>query len=108
MASKMEAHERDHRVHIKVHEQKVQNLMYEHKMNITDISKTAEEAIGNENQHHDNMRKEIADITNDLKQSLRETQLSNEEHINMNKMSFTKNIDRLKAVFFFSNFFYFV
>lgn len=34
---KMEMMEKDHRVHIKVHEQKVQNLEYEHKNSAKEV-----------------------------------------------------------------------
>merc|ERR1711985_150951 len=48
----MEMMERDHRVHIKVHEQKVQNLEYEHKNSKRTVTQEGEMGIQKEKDIH--------------------------------------------------------
>merc|ERR1719201_2857591 len=52
MDRQMEMLERDHRVHIKVHEQKVQNLEYEHKNQRREVQREGEGSIQDERKMH--------------------------------------------------------
>lgn len=98
VAGRMQAEERDHRVHIRVHEQKVQNLQYEHKMNLSDVQTEAEQAMEAENQFHAHQQQQLTEVTNELKKGLREQQLSNESNISFTQLSFTKNLEKLRMV----------
>lgn len=52
--SKMEMIERDHRTHLRVHEQKVLNLEYEHKNNRRLVQADGEDAVAGEKDVHRN------------------------------------------------------
>merc|ERR1712050_292767 len=52
MDRQMEMLERDHRVHIKVHEQKVQNLEYEHKNSKHQVTQEGDMSIQKEREMH--------------------------------------------------------
>jgi len=95
----MEMLERDHRVHIKVHEQKVQNLEYEHKNSKRQVNQEGDMGIQKERDiHTDNvvlMNKEKVDIKNQLK----EQQLGNEDDVKMLRAGFAKSLGKLRETF---------
>merc|ERR1719502_1409726 len=99
MDRQMEMLERDHRVHIKVHEQKVQNLEYEHKNSKRQVGQEGEMGIQKERDiHTDNvvrMNKEKLLI----KQDLRAQQLANEEDVKMLRQGFAKSLGKLRETF---------
>mmetsp|Transcript_115930 Transcript_115930/g.322824 ORF Transcript_115930/g.322824 Transcript_115930/m.322824 type:complete len:475 (-) Transcript_115930:303-1727(-) len=99
MDRQMEMLERDHRVHIKVHEQKVQNLEYEHKESRRQVAEAAEMAVQKERElHNDNvldMNKEKLDIKRDLK----EQQLHDQEDVNVIRQGFDKTLQKLRDQF---------
>merc|ERR1719446_423523 len=71
MDRQMEMLERDHRVHIKVHEQKVQNLEYEHKNSKRQVNQEGDMSIQRERDTHTdnvvNMNREKLLIKQDLR-----------------------------------------
>jgi len=99
MDRQMEMLERDHRVHIKVHEQKVQNLEYEHKNSKRQVTQEGDMGIQKERDiHTDNvvlMNKEKVDIKNQLK----EQQLGNEDDVKMLRAGFAKSLGKLRETF---------
>merc|ERR1711881_277653 len=68
----MEMMERDHRVHIKVHEQKVQNLEYGHKNSKRQVTQEGDMGIQKERDIHTDsvvrMNREKIDIKRELKE----------------------------------------
>merc|ERR1719506_3213335 len=70
----MEMLERDHRVHIKVHEQKVQNLEYEHKNGRRQVQTEGEINIHNEVEVHGNRVVDMSKDKEQIKKELRERQ----------------------------------
>lgn len=99
MDRQMETLERDHRVHIKVHEQRVQNLEYEHKEQRRQVARSGDDSIQREREDHSdrvlNMNREKIDT----KTALREDQLQGEETVNVMKHGFKRNIGRLRTQF---------
>merc|ERR1719333_569873 len=99
MDRQMEMLERDHRGHIKVHEQKVQNLEYEHKNSKRTVTQEGDMGIQKERDiHTDNvvlMNKEKVDIKNQLK----EQQLGNEDDVKMLRAGFAKSLNKLRETF---------
>jgi hypothetical protein len=95
----METLERDHRVHIKVHEQKVQNLEYEHRNSRRQVSQTGDMSIQTEREMHSDrvfsMNKEKLHI----KQDLRDQQLENEDDVRMMRTGFHKSLQKLRETF---------
>mmetsp|Transcript_17951 Transcript_17951/g.41883 ORF Transcript_17951/g.41883 Transcript_17951/m.41883 type:complete len:478 (+) Transcript_17951:71-1504(+) len=99
MDRQMEMLERDHRVHIKVHEQKVQNLEYEHKNSRKQVQLDGEMSVQKERELHAesgmNMNKEKQEI----KRELRERQLANEDDVKMLCQGFAKSLAKLRETF---------
>jgi chromosome segregation ATPase len=99
MDNKMQMLERDHRVHIKVHEQKVQNLEYEHKNSRRQVSSNGDMSIQKEREMHTdrvvNMNKDKLDIKRDLK----DQQLENEDDVKMMRQGFSKSLLKLRETF---------
>jgi hypothetical protein len=99
MDRQMEMLERDHRVHIKVHEQKVQNLEYEHKESRHQVMEGGDMAIQKEREMHSehgmNMNKEKLDI----KRELREQQHENEADVQIMRQGFAKSLAKLRETF---------
>jgi len=99
MDRQMEMLERDHRVHIKVHEQKVQNLEYEHKNSKRQVTQEGDMGVQKERDiHTDNvvrMNREKIDI----KRELKEQQLANEEDVKMLRQGFAKSLGKLRETF---------
>merc|ERR1712071_329178 len=95
----MEMLERDHRVHIKVHEQRVQNLEDEHKNAKGEVENNGDMSIQSEREkHHDRvlaMSKEKIDIKRDL----REQQLEKEDDVKMMCQGFAKSLLKLRETF---------
>merc|ERR1719230_1286903 len=83
MDQQMERLERDHRVHIKVHEQKVQNLEYEHKESRRQVNQGGESSIQKEREEHGDRVLGQNREKLDIKRDLREQQLQNEEDVKM-------------------------
>merc|ERR1711881_771413 len=75
----MESMERDHRVHIKVHEQKVQNLEYEHKNNRRLVQQDGEQSIQAERETHSGQVADMNSAKDHIKRELKERQLANED-----------------------------
>uniref|UniRef100_A0A7S3S1D6 Growth arrest-specific protein 8 domain-containing protein n=1 Tax=Strombidinopsis acuminata TaxID=141414 RepID=A0A7S3S1D6_9SPIT len=99
MDSRMEMLERDHRVLIKVHEQKVQNLEYEHKESRRQVHTDGEEAISEERKMHSDRVKDMSSEKLLIKKDLREQQLQNEEDVRMMRVGFAKNLMKLRENF---------
>jgi len=99
MDRQMEMLERDHRVHIKVHEQKVQNLEYEHKNSKRTVTQEGDMGIQKERDiHTDNvMRMNREKI--DIKRELKDQQLANEEDVKMLRSGFNKALGKLRETF---------
>lgn len=99
MDRQMEMLERDHRVHIKVHEQRVQNLEYEHKNAKGQVKNGGDMSIQQEREMHKDrvlqMNKEKLDIKRDLK----EQQLENEDDVKMMCQGFAKSLMKLRETF---------
>ncbi|CAE7227074.1 DRC4 [Symbiodinium natans] len=99
MDRKMEILERDFRVHIKVHEQKVQNLEYEHKEAKRQVHENGDMDLQKARDLHSeqllNMNKEKLE----LKRDIRETQLENEDEVKMMLQGFAKRLQNLRDTF---------
>eukprot|EP00927_Polykrikos_kofoidii_P065016 TRINITY_DN60814_c0_g1_i1.p1 TRINITY_DN60814_c0_g1~~TRINITY_DN60814_c0_g1_i1.p1 ORF type:complete len:475 (-),score=110.76 TRINITY_DN60814_c0_g1_i1:111-1535(-) len=96
---RMEKIERAHRVLIKVHAQKVQNLEYEHKNANKQVGANGEMSIQKERAVHNdrvlNMNKEKIDMKRDIK----DQQLEKEEDVRMLCQGFTKGLKTLRKTF---------
>eukprot|EP00971_Amphidinium_carterae_P020713 408274-Amphidinium_carterae.1 len=79
MDRQMEMLERDHRVHIKVHEQKVQNLEYEHKNSRKQVQLDGEMSVQKEKELHTEHGANMNKDKQEIKRELRERQLENED-----------------------------
>jgi hypothetical protein len=99
MDRQMEMLERDHRVHIKVHEQKVQNLEYEHKESRRQVQSMGESAIEDEREVHMDRIRGMNKEKLDIKKDLREQQLENEEDVKMMRQNFEKSLVKLRETF---------
>merc|ERR1711972_25142 len=99
MDRQMEMLLRDHRVHIKVHEQKVQNLEYEHKESRRQVNLTGDASVQQEREEHGdrvlNMNREKLDIKRDL----REQQLKDEDQVELMRKGFAKGLHKLRETF---------
>merc|ERR1719456_866149 len=91
--------ERDHRVHIKVHEQKVQNLEYEHKNNRRHVQQDGEQSIQEEREAHGGHVTDMSTEKDTIKRELKERQLANEEDVKMLQQGFAKNLGKLRETF---------
>eukprot|EP00931_Biecheleriopsis_adriatica_P106683 TRINITY_DN81080_c0_g1_i1.p1 TRINITY_DN81080_c0_g1~~TRINITY_DN81080_c0_g1_i1.p1 ORF type:complete len:507 (+),score=186.48 TRINITY_DN81080_c0_g1_i1:98-1522(+) len=99
MDRKMEILERDFRVHIKVHEQKVQNLEYEHKEAKRQVHDAGEADIQTEKDMHSDQVRAMNKDKLDIKRDLREHQLENEDEVKMMLQGFAKNLKKLRDTF---------
>lgn len=95
----MEMLERDHRVHIKVHEQKVQNLEYEHKESRRQVQESAEMSVQKEREVHSDSVQDMNKEKLHLKGELRKQQLENEEDVKMMRQNFAKGLQKLRDLF---------
>jgi len=95
----MESMERDHRVHIKVHEQKVQNLEYEHKNNRRLVQQDGEQSIQEERETHSDQVANMNSVKDQIKRDLKERQLANEDDVKMLQQGFSKNLGTLRKNF---------
>lgn len=99
MDKQMEILERDHRVLIKVYEQKVQNREYEHKETKRQVHDGGAMDLQKEREVHSEhvlaMNKEKLDIKRDLK----EQQLENEDDVKMMRQGFAKSLQKLRDTF---------
>merc|ERR1719421_105857 len=95
----MEMMEREHRVHIKVHEQKVQNLEYEHKNNSRQVQQEGEMSIQYECEEHGNRVVDMSKEKEQIKKDLKERQLANEDDVKMLRQGFAKNLGKLRETF---------
>merc|ERR1719316_2532285 len=99
MDRQMEMLERDHRVHIKVHEQKVQNLEYEHKNSKRQVTQEGEMGVQKEKDiHTDNVVRMNREKMN-IKRELKDQQLENEEDVKMLRQGFAKSLGKLRETF---------
>mmetsp|Transcript_121896 Transcript_121896/g.191300 ORF Transcript_121896/g.191300 Transcript_121896/m.191300 type:complete len:476 (-) Transcript_121896:217-1644(-) len=99
MDRQMEMLERDHRVHIKVHEQKVQNLEYEHKNSKRHVTQDGEMAIQSERDIHTDSVVQMNREKSDIKRELKDQQLANEEDVKITRQNFDKNLKLLRKTF---------
>eukprot|EP00747_Dinoflagellata_sp_TGD_P162034 gnl/TRDRNA2_/TRDRNA2_179186_c0_seq1.p1 gnl/TRDRNA2_/TRDRNA2_179186_c0~~gnl/TRDRNA2_/TRDRNA2_179186_c0_seq1.p1 ORF type:complete len:477 (+),score=175.95 gnl/TRDRNA2_/TRDRNA2_179186_c0_seq1:130-1560(+) len=99
MDRQMEMLERDHRVHIKVHEQKVQSLEYEHKNSKRQVGQEGDMSIQKERELHADHVVSMDKEKTDIKRELREQQLTNEEDIKMLRQGFSKSLNKLRETF---------
>merc|ERR1711939_454379 len=83
MDRQMEMLERDHRVHIKVHEQEVQNLEYEHKNSKRQVTQEGDMGIQKERDIHTENVMRMNREKIDIKRELKDQQLANEEDVKM-------------------------
>merc|ERR1740121_2998612 len=81
MDRQMEILERDHRVHIKVHEQKVQNLEYEHKESRRQVTEGGEMSIQKEREMHGERGMAMNKEKLDIKRELKDQQTENEDDV---------------------------
>lgn len=95
----MEMLERDHRVHIKVHEQKVQNLEYDHKNARRQVQHDGEQDIGFELEGHNERVTQRGREKDVIKRDLREQQHANEEDVKMLRNGFAKSLAKLRETF---------
>merc|ERR1719159_466774 len=99
MDRQMEMLERDHRVHIKVHEQKVQNLEYEHKNSKRQVIQEGDMGIQKERDIHTDMVVMMNKEKIDIKRELKDQQLANEEDVKMLRQGFAKSLGKLRETF---------
>jgi hypothetical protein len=95
----MEMMERDHRVHIRVHEQKVQNLEYEHKQSQEAVGIEENQMIQEELENHQENIEKMADEKSKLCLSLTERRLANGDDIKMLQTGLNKNLAKLRETF---------
>jgi len=99
MDRQMEMLERDHRVHIKVHEQKVQNLEYEHKESRRQVAESADMAVQKEREVHSESVLEMNRDKLDIKRELKERRQENIEDVKMMQQGFEKSLKKLRDQF---------
>lgn len=99
MDSRMEMLERDHRVLIKVHEQKVQNLEYEHKESRRQVDADGEQDLEQERKMHADRIKDMSDEKLMIKRELREQQLEREDEVRNMRGAFAKDLAKLREIF---------
>ncbi|CAD7952603.1 unnamed protein product [Amoebophrya sp. A120] len=97
--SKMEMIERDHRTHLKVHEQKVLNLEYEHKNNRRLVVADGEESIAAEKEVHKTKIAGMNTAKDGLKQDGQSRKLADQEDLRMLKVGFERNLKKLRETF---------
>jgi hypothetical protein len=95
----MEMMERDHRVHIRVHEQKVQNLEYEHKNERSKVQLEGEVSIGKELESHSEAIKGMQSEKVKYRMELNEQQLAKNEEVRMFQDGFARNLQKLREDF---------
>jgi len=95
----MEMMERDHRVHIKVHEQKVQNLEYGHRNDRRQVQQEGEMSIQQECEAHGTHLVDMGQEKDKYKKDLKERALANEDDVKMLKQGFAKNLLKLRETF---------
>lgn len=99
MDRKMEMLERDHRVHIKVHEQKVQNLEYEHKESRRQVEDGGDNSIQKERDMHGDRIQAMSKDKSAIKRDLREHELDNAQDVMSMRNNFGKNLAKLRETF---------
>jgi len=95
----MEMMERDHRVHLKVHEQKVQNLEYEHKNARTAVQGEGEVGLTQELEGHTETLRDMQGEKVKYRQELSEQQLAKNEEVRMMQDGWTRNLHKLREDF---------
>merc|ERR1712060_10226 len=99
MDRQMEMLQRDHNVHIKVHEQRVQNLEYEHKESRQQVSLGGENSIQKEREEHADRVMNMSKDKTVLKRDYKEQQLENEDDVKMMRQGFAKSLQKLRDQF---------
>lgn len=99
MDRQMEMLERDHRVHIKVHEQKVQNLEYEHKNSKRQVNQEGDMGIQKERDIHTDRVIHMNKDKIEIKRALKDQQYANEDDVKMLRQGFAKAIGKLRETF---------
>jgi len=99
MDRQMEMLERDHRVHIKVHEQKVQNLEYEHKNGKRQVTQEGEMSIQKERDIHTDNVVRMNREKMDIKAELERTRLANVEDVGVLNKRFRSQLEKLRQTF---------
>ncbi|CAD7933201.1 unnamed protein product [Amoebophrya sp. A25] len=98
-SSKQEMIERDHRTHLKVHEQKVLNLEYEHKNNRRLVLADGEESVLAEKEVHKAKTSGLTSTKDQLKQDGQTRKLADQEDLRMLKTGFERNLKKLRETF---------
>merc|ERR1712216_410254 len=83
----------------KVHEQKVQNLEYEHKNNRRLVQQDGEQSIQAERETHSGQVADMNSVKDQIKRELKERQLANEDDVKMLQQGFSKNLAKLRETF---------
>lgn len=99
MDRQMEMLERDHKVHIKVHEQKVQNLEYEHKESRRQVGESGDMSVQKEREAHNESVLDMNKEKLDIKRELKDRRLENEEDVKMMRQGFAKSLQKLRDQF---------
>uniref|UniRef100_A0A7S1WX03 Growth arrest-specific protein 8 domain-containing protein n=1 Tax=Alexandrium catenella TaxID=2925 RepID=A0A7S1WX03_ALECA len=99
MDRQMEMLERDHKVHIKVHEQKVQNLEYEHKESRRQVGDSADMAVQKEREVHTDGVLDMNKEKLEIKRELKERRLENEDGVKRISQGFAKSLLKLRDQF---------
>ena len=81
MDRQMEMMEKDHRVNLKVYEQKVQNLSYEHKNGMTEVATGGEQASEAQNQLHLQNTANLEGQKKSLKSDISKMELDNADAV---------------------------
>jgi len=95
----MEQMERDHRVHIRVYEQKVQNLEYEHKQELAAVASEEKQILAEELEAHEDKLQEFETIKKQQAQQLFERRLANDYDAKMLQSGLQKNLVKLRETF---------
>jgi len=95
----MEMLEREHRVHIKVHEQKVQSLEYEHKETKRQVQESSEMSVQQEREIHTETVLDMNAVKLHLKGELKKQQLGNQEDVNSMQQVFARGLHKTREQF---------
>ncbi|KAF4716400.1 Dynein regulatory complex subunit 4, partial [Perkinsus olseni] len=94
-----EAVEKEHRVKMKVHEQKVHNLTYGQVRESEDIAKEAEVLMSEEDGMHVDLLTKWHEENEALKESLQSKQLAREDEVKMMERGFAKSLGKLRETY---------
>jgi len=95
----MEMMERDHRVHIRVYEQKVQNLEYEHKQDLSSVAHQEKDQLREEHLSFVESGQDIEKQKSALVQDIADWQLANDYDIKRVQTTLQRNLVKLRETF---------